>query len=1207
MSDLELIRLLSSLGVRLWVEGEALKYSAPRGALTEALREQLRARKDALRTFLSRAGRSAGTEAPAVTRLPRGEPLRLSFGQERLWFLHQLDPADPSYAVPLLIRFEGPFDASVLRRALAVVVNRHEVLRTTFALAGDHPVAVIHETADLPLPETSFAGLPEAEREAAARRDISAEIRRPFDLAAGPVVRLRLFELAMHDHVLLLNAHHIVTDARTGDLLRGEIDALYAAFAAGLPSPLGEVSLQYADYAAWQRRWLTGSVVEEQLAYWKARLADAPRTLDLPFDRPRPRRASHQGEQIRFAVGAEVAQALDDLAQREGATLFMVTLAAFAALLARWSGQADLCVGSPIAGRSRPELESVAGFFVNTLVLRVRADESMTFRELLGAVRDDCLGAYAHQELPFERLVQELDPAREPSRTPLFQVMFSLQAAPTGAAPPPPRRGMAISTSVTKFDLTLTMRRSPSGLSGSMELATDLFERASVERMIAGFQRLLAAIAVDAGARLWELPLLDEAARIRLVGEAPLASPARGCLHQLFEAQADETPDAIAVTFEGGSLTYRELDRRSNQVASALRRRGVQAETVVGLCLERSLELIVGLIGILKAGGAYLPLDPDQPAERLAFVTGDARASVVLTQSRVAATLTGLGAELLFLDAGDTLRAEPADRTPSAASPASLAYVIYTSGSTGKPKGVLVAHHNVARLFDATEPSFRFDAGDVWTQFHSHAFDFSVWEIWGALLHGGRLVVVPYWVSRAPDSFYQLLVDERVTVLDQTPSAFRQLVLADERAGDPTRRALALRWVIFGGEALDVADLRPFWDRHGDEAPRLVNMYGITETTVHVTLRPLGRADLERPWSSPIGVPLADLRVYVLDAHRQPVPVGVVGEMFVGGAGVARGYLGRPALTAERFVDDPFFPGHPLYRTGDRARRLPSGELEYLGRTDLQVKIRGHRIELGEIEAALGLHAGVREAVVIAREDTPGDKRLVAYVVAKAPEAAALPAAELRAFARERLPEYMLPAAFVALPSLPLTSNGKLDRRALPAPEASALARGEYVVPRGPVEEAIAGVFADVLGVPPERVGAHDGFFDLGGHSLLATMVAVRLRSALGVEVPLRAIFESPTPAGLALHVSGAVADGAVPVAPAIRRAPVDAPPVLSFAQERLWFLDQLEPGDPSYVVPLAMRHAGAHHTSALKRALTQNVRPQELLRTCLETRRGAP
>ena len=1146
-----------------------------------------------------------GAVAPPIVPVPRVGPMPLSFAQERLWLIHELDPTDPSYVVPYPARFEGALDLAALERAIAEIVRRHEVLRTTYALAGGKPVAVIHDDVETPLPVRSLSHLAEDEREAALRAALAEEARRPYDLANGPALRAIVFELGPDDHVLHLAMHHIASDGWTIGVLAREITALYDAFSRGLPSPLLELPIQYADYAAWQRAWLAGDVLATQIEHSKRRLAGAPGALDLPTDRPRPPVPSRRGAMRPFALDAASTAKIRDLARREGATLFMVLLAALDVVLHRWSGQADILVGTPIAGRTRAEIEGLVGCFVNTLVMRAEIEQEDTFHDLLRRVREDALDAYAHQDTPFEQLVAAIEPDRDMSRSPLFQVMFVLQTAPMGAPRlgQAKRRGAGVDNVTAKFDLTLTLMDRPDGIAGAMELATDLFDPETIDRLLASYRTLLVGLAERVDQRIWELPILAADEERRLVAAAGGAGvfPVSACLHDLFEATVALTPDAIAATCDGQSIAYRDLDARSNQVARVLRKRGVGPEVLVGLAVDRSIDLLVGLLGILKAGGAYVPLDPEYPKDRLAFMIEDARVPVVITQARHASLLSG--ASLLKLDEDRALiDAEPGDRVESDARPESLAYVIYTSGSTGKPKGAMVEHRQVVRLFTATERWFGFDERDVWTMFHSYAFDFSVWEIWGALLYGGRVVIVPYWVSRSPEAFYELLGKEQVTVLSQTPSAFRQLVHAEGLAPEAARDALALRYVVFGGEALDVGELAPFWDRHGDEKPRLVNMYGITETTVHVTYRRVSRADLDRPWSSVIGDGIPDLSVHVLDAHRRPVPIGVPGEMYVGGAGVARGYLHRPELTTDRFLLDPWKPGGRLYRTGDLARRLANGDIEYLGRIDHQVKIRGFRIELGEIEAALDQHPSVRTAVVLAREDQPGDKRLVAYLVTSG---AAPSVPDLRAFLKARLPEYMVPSAFVTMGALPLTSNGKIDRRALPAPESSGLAASEHVAPRGPVEEAIASIFAEVLRVP--RVGARDGFFDLGGHSLLAVQAIGRIRDALGVDLPLRAVFEAPTVADLAARVSSALDRGDAPAAAAITRVPRGAPLALSFGQERLWVLDQLEPGDPTYVVPLTFRLSGPLDVDALDRALRELVRRHEVLRTTFVSEDGRP
>ncbi|APR77526.1 Malonyl CoA-acyl carrier protein transacylase [Minicystis rosea] len=1050
---------------------------------------------------------------PPLVRVSREGTLPLSFAQERLWFLDQLDPGSTAYNLPARLRLTGALDVAALARALGAVVDRHEVLRTTFATVGGKPAQVIHDEVPFDLEAEDVAGDEEAVSAAAAH-----ELSVPFDLARGPLWRARLLRVAPEDHVLLLTMHHIVSDAWTKGVLFREMAASYEAFHAGRLSPLLPLSIQYVDYAAWQRAWLSGEVLERQLAYWKSTLSGAPATLDLPTDRPRPAVLGTRGGRRRFVISAALSRALEALARREGATLFMTLLAAFDVLLHRWSGHKDISVGTPIAGRTRPEIELLLGFFVNTLVIRAKMSGETPFVELLSRVREACLGAYAHQDIPFERLVTDVAPDRDLGRLPLFQVLFTFQDAPPSVLDLPglSLSGVAAETTTAKFDLTLGMGRGPHGLVGSIEHNSDLYDATTIDRMVAHFTVVLESIVAAPDQPIGLLPILPEAEKTAILGagRAEVTHAPGLTLHQRFEAQVDRTPDAPAVRFEGRCLSYRELDARGNQLAHVLRRAGVGPNVLVGLCVERSIDLVVALLGIMKAGGAYVPLDPDYPQERLAFMALDAKVPVIVTQAAAAEKLPVMPEVTSILIDEDTLATESTHRPASASKPEDLAYVIYTSGSTGKPKGAMVTHHNVVRLFDATEAWYRFGPSDVWTLFHSYAFDFSVWELWGALLYGGRVVVVPYWVSRAPDAFHRLLVEEGVTVLNQTPSAFRQLVHAEERIDEATRMRLSLRYVIFGGEALDIGDLRPWWDRHGDTSPQLVNMYGITETTVHVTYRPVSRADLERPWSSVIGRAIPDLAIHVLDEHRQLVPIGVAGEMYVGGAGVARGYLDRPELTAARFIDDPFQPGGRLYKTGDRARRLPSGELEYLGRIDQQVKIRGFRIELGEIEAVLDQHASVRTAVVVAREDVPGDKRLVAYIVpaAGAPVPTAL---ALRAHVKQKLPEVMVPAAFVLVESLPLTENGKIDRRALPAPEAGArLDAGEaFVAPRSAAEETLARIWAEVLRV--DRVGIEDNFFASGGDSILSIQIVSRAQAA-GLHLTPRQMFQHQTIAELA-------------------------------------------------------------------------------------------
>ena len=730
------------------------------------------------------------------------------------------------------------------------------------------------------------------------------------------------------------------------------------------------------------------------------------------------------------------------------------------------------------------KLEGLIGFFVNTLVLRTDLSGDPSFRALLARVRETALGAQAHQDLPFERLVEDLQPVRDMSRSPLFQMMFVLQNAPAGELALTGLRvePLAIESGTAKFDLTLTLAEGNEGLSASIEYATAMFDPSTIERLARHYCTLLEGIVADPETRISQLPMLSTAERRQLLVEwnATAADyPKDRLLHELFEEQAGRAPEAVAVVFEGAHLSYAELNARANQLAHCLRERGVGPDVIVGICVERSLEMLVGIFGVLKAGGAYLPLDPTYPAGRLTYMIEDARPILILTQEALRQRLPE-AIETLCLDKdwpsiGGASQANPVPR----ATPGNLAYVIYTSGSTGRPKGVGISHQNVRRLFAATEAEYCFATTDVWAFFHSFAFDFSVWEIWGALLYGGRLVIVPYWISRSPETLHEFLGRHSVTVLNQTPSSFYQLDAVD--AAQEAAKPLSLRLVIFGGEALERQRLATWFARYGDDGPQLVNMYGITETTVHVTLQRLKRGDAHGGRDEAIGRPLGDLQAYLLDDHMLPVPVGVAGELYIGGAGLARGYLGRPDLTAERFVPDPFGgAGERLYRTGDLARYRPDGNIDYLGRIDHQVKIRGFRIELGEIEAALSRIPGVREAVVLAREDSPGDKRLVAYVAGS--NGAEPAAAALRAALQRELPDYMVPAAFVVLDALPLTSNGKVDRKALPAPDIGAQVAPQYVAPRTPAEEMLCRIWAEVLGI--ERAGIEDNFFEASAGTL---------------------------------------------------------------------------------------------------------------------------
>ena len=1065
-------------------------------------------------------------QPPTLEPIFRDREIPLSHGQERMWFIDQLEKGTSIYNRPVFIRLDGDLKVPVLEQCLNEIISRHEIFRTTFPAVNGQPLQVISPLQPLTLSVRDISRLPEGEREGEVRRQATDETALSFDLDQGPLIRARLLRLGEHEHILLLTMHHIVFDGWSEGILFQELSVLYDSFSAGQSSPLSPLPIQYADFAVWQRQWLQGEVSDSQLAYWKKQLAGAS-VLELPTDHPRPPIQTFRGSKQCFFVPKSLTERLKALSREEGTTLFMTLLAAFQTLLHRYTGKDEIIVGSPVAGRNRTDIEGLIGFFVNTLILRTDFCGDPNFRELLGRVRKVALDAYAHQDLPFEKLVEELHPQRNSSHSPLFQVLFVLQNAPKRAL-----RLAGLTTTplhaesdTATFDLSLLMVEEANSLKGTIEYNTDLFDEGTISRMIGHLQILLEHIVTDPGTPVSRMALLTGSERDRLLGDLNNTNgeyPKDKCIHQLFEAQVEQTPEAIAVVFEDRQLTYRELNARANRLAYDLNKLGVGPEMLVGLCLERSWEIVVGILGVLKAGGAYVPMDPAYPKERLAFMLEDSDIQVLLTQERVISHLPPHNAQVVCLDTIDPAAECEASQAPTnpvnRITADNAAYVIYTSGSTGKPKGVLITHYNVTRLFQATHSWFHFDQNDVWTMFHSYAFDFSVWEIWGSLLYGGRLVVVPYWCSRSPGMFYKLLSEEKVTVLNQTPSAFGQLIEIDNSSMNS--QDLALRLVLFGGEALDFQILKPWFDRHGDRHPQLVNMYGITETTVHVTYRPITKEDLCAGRGSLIGVPIPDLQRYVLDQSLNPVPIGVPGELYVGGAGLGRGYLNRPELTAERFIANPFRPGagNRLYRSGDLVRYLANGDMEYRGRIDGQVKIRGFRVELEEIEAVLRQHADVRQVVVISRGEKPAEKRLVAYVV---PARQAPTVSELNGFLRQKLPEYMVPSAFMLLDTLPLTANGKIDRRSLPVPDQNRPEQdSSFVAPRTPVEELLARIWGEVLKL--EQVGVHDNFFELGGHSLSLTQVASRIQRDFLVLLPLRFLFDAPTIADQSAAIAAA-------------------------------------------------------------------------------------
>jgi amino acid adenylation domain-containing protein/non-ribosomal peptide synthase protein (TIGR01720 family) len=1123
----------------------------------------------------------AGLSLPALTAQARPERIPLSFAQERLWFLDQLGLVGSAYNMPLALRLEGALDVAALEGALAHLVERHESLRTRFVAIDGDPAQVIDPPGGFRLERTDLSGLEEAERREQARALQQAQADHIFDLAKGPLFRCGLINLGPEGHLLLMTMHHIVSDGWSMNVLTRELGALYEAFAAGRGSPLGALAVQYADYALWQRGWLEGEELERQLGYWRERLSGAPAALELPVDHPRPATPSHRGATHGVSLSAALSERLAALSREEGATLFMTLLAAFQALLARWSGSDDIVVGSPIAGRTHSQTEGLIGFFVNMLALRSRIDGRQSFRQLLAAVRQATLEAYAHQDAPFERLVAELAPERDLSRQPIFQVDFTFQASDASPRPDPTSRPTGETRhQVSKLDLSLHLQETPEGLKGGFEYATDLFEASTIARLGEHLERLLAAIVAEPDRQLGELDLLGADERTLLLegwNDTAADYPREQSLHALFAAQAARTPDAAAVVFEDEVLSYAALDARSSQLAHHLRDLGVGPEVVVGLCLERSIQMVVALLAILKAGGAYLPLDPDYPAERLAFMLADAQAPVIVSQTSLADRLPEGAARRVCLDE-DSARISRRPTTPPvvASKPGNLAYVIYTSGSSGRPKGVMSRHDGLMNRIVWMQTTYQLDASDRVLQKTPFSFDVSVWEFVWPLIQGATLVMARPGGHVDPSYLTDLICSEAVTTTHFVPSMLRVFL-----EGGRLETCTSLRRVIVSGEALPPSLARDFLSVTTAE---LHNLYGPTETSIDVTSHQATSADGA---SAPIGRPIANTRVYVLDQGLEPTPIGVAGELYIAGDGLARGYLNRPGLTAERFMACPFgTAGSRMYRTGDLARWRADGELEFLGRIDHQVKIRGHRIELGEVEAALLGHPGVAQAVAIVREDEPGDKRLVAYVVAAGDEAPDV--GGLRAHLKQSLPDYMIPQAIVGLEALPLTPNGKIDRKALPVPEGRPEGL-DYVAPRTPVEETLAGIWAEVLKI--DRVGVHDNFFELGGDSIQSIKVVARAGQA-GLRLNPRQVFEGQTIAELALVVGqNAPSD--------VEQGPVTGEVLLTPIQA--WFLegDLARPHHFNQSFLLTPREPLA--LDILQKALTQLLIHHDALRLRLE------
>ncbi len=1097
MKTLEFLSHLNSLDIKIWLEKDKLKYQAPKGAMTAEIKQKIGARKAEILAFLSAAKTSSDRLDSKIIPVPRDQVLPLSFAQQRLWFLHQLSPNSQSYNLLEAMRLEGELDRVALEKSLSELLRRHEILRSTFPMVDGQPIQDIAAPSPVHLPCHDLQSLSSEEQTTKFQEIAIATAQESFDLAQGSLIQFMLFQLGDQEHILLIKMHHIIYDGWSLSIFFRELSQLYQAFTQGLPSPLPELSIQYADFAVWQRQWLTGEVLEQQLNYWREQLADAPLVLELKTDHPRPSVQTFHGDGQGFRLEQDLSQQIKQLSQESETTLFMTLLAAFFILLSRYSGQEDLLVGTPIANRNNSAIEDMMGFFANTLALRGDLSENPTFLELLARVKRTTLSAYAHQDFPFEMLVDKIQPERDLSRNPVIQVLFSAQNTPPvdSSLSGLKIENMPLSTEIkARFDLEVGFWETSEGLEGVWVHNTDLFEPATITRMGNHFHNLIKAIVANPNERIGKLSLLSPEEHDQLITEwnATQADyPQDECIHQLFEKQVAINPDAVAVVFGEQSLTYRELNCQANQLAHYLLTLGVTPDTLVGICVERSLIMIMGLLAIIKAGGAYVPLDPEYPQERLSWILEDTQVALLLTQTSLGNKLPPHQAKLVFLDDLDSQIAQhPEDNPHTAVNPSHLANVIYTSGSTGKPKGVMVEHKGLYNLAMDQIEVFGIQSDSRVLQFASFSFDACLGEILLSLGSGASLYLGSKDSLLPGKPLIEQIENNRITHAILPPPALAVL---------PQKKLPDLKTMVVGGEACSL-ELVKQWS----PGRNFFNGYGPTEASVCSTISRCYPDDTKVT----IGQPISNVQVYILDSYLQPVPIGVAGELHIGGIGLARGYLNRAELTQEKFIPNPFEPAgeSKLYKTGDLARYLPDGKIEFLGRIDHQVKIRGFRIELGEIETALSQHKDVKVSAVIVREDTPGDKRLVAYIV---PSTEVTPnISELYQFLKAKLPDYMVPSGFDILESLPLTPNGKVDLRALKAPT-HFVDQGRFVRARNQLEYKLVQIWLEILNL--ERIGVRDNFFALGGHSLLVPYLMTKIKQEFGIDFPLTTLFNHPT------------------------------------------------------------------------------------------------
>jgi amino acid adenylation domain-containing protein len=1172
-------------------------------------------------------------QIPPLLPVSRTQPLPLSFTQQRLWFLDQLKPESTAYLMFGHCWLQGRLDVEALEHSLATVVQRHESLRTVFIAVDGQPEQVIKPHLTLPLPVVDLSALPVKRQKSETHRLVQENARRPFDLTRGPLLRIGILRLGEQQHALLQTMHHIISDGWSMENFTRELTTLYDAFKEEKPSPLSPLPIQYPDFAVWQRKWLQGEVVEKKLDYWKRQLAGSE-PLNLPTDRPRPAMQTTRGAHQSFQLPPEITRCLKALCQREGVTLFMLLLAAFQVLLARYTEQEDIAVGTSIANRDRSELEGLIGFFVNTLVMRTDLSGNPTFLELLKRVRDVTLGAYAHQDLPVEKIIEALQLERDTSRSPLFQVMLLMQNTPTenkelaGLTVQP----LSMENHTAKFDLTLSVRDVSRGLRGVLEYNTDLFDASTIARMLEHWQSLLESIATHPEWPIADLTLLTDAELHQvlsawsgnMVDIRPCSyhqqnlhfSPPHQVdgsevrqpqsVHEHFDLQVQRAPDAVAVVHAEHHLTYQSLNQRSNQLARYLYSLGVCSEVPVGIFLERSMEMLIAVLGVLKAGGAYLPLEPATPTERIAVILADCQPLLLLTSSHLHTRIPDGQTQLVKLDVvWQTIVQQRSDDLGLLSNANDLAYVISTSGSTGTPKGVLIEHQSLLNVTLNACDTYQLTSADRLLQFASLSFDTAAEEIYPCLLTGATLIIRPETMLDSLQGFARYSEVSGLTILD-LPTAYWHLLVTELSSGSLCLPE-TLRLTIIGGEKAQREQLE-LWKRIVPARIRLVNTYGPTETTIVATLCDLGVAESSSGVEVPIGRAMRSVQTYILDRHLHPVPIGVPGQLYLGGVGLARGYLHRPDLTARSFIPHPWSKreGARLYATGDRVRWRRDGQIEYLGRTDRQVKLRGYRIELGEIEAVLLCHPQVQDCLVLIQEDQAGQRYLLAYLVTDAPTSQLKE--ELYRYGQGKLPHYMLPSDFIFLDQFPLTANGKVDHHALARQNWIQLQpelEKKPVLPRTPVEEVLVVIWKELLG--RQSIGLHENFFHLGGHSLLAVQVVARIRTHFQIDLPLRILFEAPTVAELSRHVEQARQDKRGIEVPPLQPAARGQELPLSFAQQRLWFLDQLEANSTAYTIPFSVIVEGKLDIAALDASLQEVIRRHESLRTTYHSDGGRP